>query len=204
VSWFTPRRIAIVVAVLITAATTMGILWKNSSAKIPTVEVKPTDFVDYVEIRGQIKALRSQTITAPASAGDLQILKLAANGMQVKKGDVLVEFDASNLKQKYAQDISALRAADADIEKTTAGARLKEEQDVTDAMKSKFDIESAKMDASKQEILSPIEGAEAQIKVSDANRKHEEAEAKLQANRSAGAADEGRSPGFRNPGGARQ
>lgn len=175
----------IVAAVTITA----GLRWSRTPARIPTVEVQRADFVDFIEVRGQIKALRSRTITAPASAGDLQILKLAPNGAQVKKGDLLVEFDASNLKQKYAQDLSALKAAEADIEKTRAGARIKEEQDVTDAMKTKFAIESAKMDASKEEILSPIEGAEARLKVSDAERKHEEAKATLQANRASGSAD---------------
>jgi HlyD family secretion protein len=184
-----PKRIAVAAVVLAAAGVAMGFWWQRTATKLPTMEVRQTEFVDYVEIRGQIKALRSQTITAPASAGDLQILKLAADGAQVKKGHVLVEFDASTLKQKYAQDISALRAADADIEKTVAGARLKEEQDITDTMKSKFAIESAKMDASKQEILSPIEGAEARLKVSDAERKHEEAKIKLQANRSSGSSD---------------
>jgi HlyD family secretion protein len=188
--WFAPKRIAVagglIVAVVTIAA---GLHWSKAPAKVPTAEVQRSDFVDYVEIRGQIKALRSETITAPASAGDLQIMKLAPNGAQVKKGDVLVEFDASNLKQKYAQDRSALRAAEADIEKTRAGSRLKEEQDVTDAMKAKFAIQSAKMDASKEEILSPIEGAKARIKVSDAERKHEEAQVKLEANRAAGSAD---------------
>lgn len=191
ISWFTRKRTAVAIAVAAAVVLTAGAFLRKSVAKIETIEVKPSDFVDYVEVRGQIKAVRSEMITAPPNAGDLQILRIAANGAQVKKGEVVVEFDASTIKQKYAQDLSALRASDADIEKTTAASRLKEEQDVTDTMKSKFAIESAKMDASKQEILSPIEGAEAQIKVSDAEQKHRETEAKLGANRAAGKVDVG-------------
>jgi HlyD family secretion protein len=188
--WLAPKRIAVAGGLIVAVATITADLRRNKApSEVPTVEVRRSDFVDYVEIRGQIKALRSETITAPASAGDLQIMKLAPNGAQVKKGDILVEFDASNLKQKYAQDRSVLRGSDADIEKARAGARLKEEQDVTDAMKARFAIESAKMDASKEEILSPIEGAEARIKVSDAERKHEEAQTKLEADRAAGSVD---------------
>ena len=62
---------------------------------VPTFQVKRGEFLDALEIRGQLKAMKSVTITAPANAGDLQILKIAADGTQVKKGDVVVEFDPS-------------------------------------------------------------------------------------------------------------
>jgi multidrug efflux pump subunit AcrA (membrane-fusion protein) len=147
------------------------------------------EFVDYVEVRGQVKALRSETLTAPPSAGDLQILKIAPNGSRVKQGDVLVEFDASTLYQKYAQDRSLLKSSEAEIEQARATARLKEEQDLTDTMKTRFDADSARMDVSKEEILSAIEGAEAKLKLADAEQKHAEAQAKLKADRSAAAAN---------------
>ena len=47
--------------------------------------------------RGEIKAGRSITIMAPADAGDLRITKLARTGTLVKRGDVLIEFDASTV-----------------------------------------------------------------------------------------------------------
>ena len=42
--------------------------------------------------------------SAPANAGDLQILKIIPDGTQVKKGDVVVEFDPSKTQQDLAQD----------------------------------------------------------------------------------------------------
>jgi HlyD family secretion protein len=163
--------------------------WVHSAPKLPVADVRRVEFVDYVEIHGQVKALRSRTLFAPPSAGDLQILKIAANGGKVKKGDVLVEFDASTLRQKTAQDQSALKSAQAGIEQARAAARLKEEQDLTDSMKTRFDAEAARLDASKEEILSAIDGAEAKLKLADAERKHIEAEAKLKADRSTAVAD---------------
>jgi len=59
------------------------------AVKFPTADVKRKEFIDYLEVKGEIKALRSVVITAPYGAGDLQIMKLAANGAKVKKGDVL-------------------------------------------------------------------------------------------------------------------
>ncbi len=161
----------------------------SPAAKLSTAEVKRKEFVDYLEVKGEVKALRSVIIAAPYGAGDLQIMTLATNGAKVKKGDVLVEFDNTTVKQKLAQDQSALKSAEAEIQQSRAAARLKEEQDLTDVMAAKFAAQKARLDASKQEIVSVIEGEEAKLKLADAEQKVTETEAKLKADRSAAAAD---------------
>src|ERR1700738_434373 len=99
-----------------------AIRWARSAPKLPVADVRRVEFVDYVEVHSQVKALRSQTLIAPSGAGDLQILKMATNGATVKKGDVLVEFDASTLRQKHAQDRSAWKSAQAEIDQARAAA----------------------------------------------------------------------------------
>ena len=76
---------------------------KSMAATIPNAEVKFGDFVDYVELRGDIAVRSSKVITAPYNAGDLQILKLIPNGAKVKKGDVVVEFDPTSLQRSADQ-----------------------------------------------------------------------------------------------------
>jgi RND family efflux transporter MFP subunit len=163
----------------------------SSAPKIPTTEVKRKEFVEYVQVRGEVKALQSVFIVAPYRAGDLQIIKISPNGTRVKKGDVILEFDNTTAKQSLAQDQSALKSADAEIQQAKASARLKEEQDLTDVMKARFEVQTAKLDVSKGEIVSAIEGEEARLKLADAEQKLKEAEAKLNANRSSTAADFG-------------
>ncbi|OLD60995.1 MAG: hypothetical protein AUI53_07525 [Acidobacteria bacterium 13_1_40CM_2_60_7] len=161
----------------------------SHAPKIPTAVAERKEFVEYVQIRGEVKATRSVTIAAPYKAGDLQIVKLVPNGTKAKKGDVLVEFDATTMKQNLAQDQSALKSAEAEIQQARAAARLKEEQDLTDLMKARYDVDRARMDTGKQEILSPIEGAEAKLKLADAEQKLKETEAKLKADRASAVAD---------------
>jgi HlyD family secretion protein len=156
---------------------------------VPNALVQRGEFVDYVQVRGEVKAVTSVTIAAPFEAGELQILKIASNGQQVKKGDAVVEFDTTTLKQSLAQDQSAWKSADAEIQQSRAQARIKEEQDLTDVMKARYDVEAAKLDASKQEILSKIDGEEAELKLADAEQKLKEVEAKLKADQSSDAAD---------------
>src|SRR5437879_3168820 len=161
----------------------------SPAAKLSTAEVKRKEFVDYLEVKGEVKALHSAIITAPYGAGDLQIVKLATNGAKVKKADVLVQFDNTTMKQKLAQDQSTLKSAEAEIQQSRAASRLKEEQDLTDFMNAKFNAQKSRLDASKQEIVSVIEGEEAKLKLADAEQKVKETEAKLNADRSAAAAD---------------
>jgi HlyD family secretion protein len=161
----------------------------NSAVNFPMADVKRKEFVDYLEVKGEIKAIRSAVIAAPYGAGDLQILRLVDNATKVNKGDFLVEFDATTVKQKLAEDQSAVKSAEAEIQQSRAASRLKEEQDVTDAMTAKYDTEKARMDASKQEILSVIEGEQAKLKLADAEQKQKETEAKLKADRASALSD---------------
>src|SRR5258708_6888588 len=177
--------VAVVLGVLIFVALRLA----SRAAKLWTAEVKRKEFGDYLEVKGEVKALRSKVIAAPYGAGDLQIMNLATNGAKVKKGDLLVEFDNTTVKQKLAQDQSALKSAEAEIQQSRAAASLKEEQDLTDVMAAKFAAQKARLDASKQEIVSVIEGEEAKLKLADAEQKVKESEAKLNAGRSAARAD---------------
>jgi HlyD family secretion protein len=188
--WLGKKRMVIVVCSVFAAFLVFGAFkLANPAPRIPSAVVQRGEFVDYLELRGEAKALKSVTITAPYEAGEPQILKLVATGTAVKKGDVIVEFDTTTLKQTLAQAESELKSSDAEIEQSRAQARLKEEQDLTDEMKARFDVESAKLEASKQEILSKIEGEEAQLKLADAEQKLKETETKLNSDKASDAAD---------------
>jgi HlyD family secretion protein len=173
---------AVVVSVVLVAASTAVFAFVHYSRKapsLPTFQVKRGEFLDALQFRGQLKAMKSVTITAPSNAGDLQILKMVADGTQVKKGDMVVEFDPSKTQQDLAQDRSTLKSSQAEIEQVRAEGGLTEEADTTAAMKAKYDMELARLDASKSEVVSRIEGAEANLKVADAQQGLHEAEEKL-------------------------
>ncbi|HEV2619167.1 MAG TPA: HlyD family efflux transporter periplasmic adaptor subunit [Acidobacteriaceae bacterium] len=149
----------------------------------PTFQVKREEFLEVLQFRGQVKAMRSVTLTAPSDAGQLQILKIATDGAHVKQGDMIVEFDKSKKEQELAQYRSTLKSAQAEIEQERAQDVLKEEEDLTAVSKAQFDVETAKLEASKQEIVSKIEGGEANLKLADAEQKLNEMQVKLKADR---------------------
>lgn len=180
------RKLATAVIVLLACGVVFGVVrYSRRSPSVPTIEVKRTEFLDSVQFRGECTALKSLSITAPADAGDLQILKIAADGTKVKLGDMIVEFDKTKTEQDLAQFRSTLKYSTADIDQTRAQSRITEEQDLTAVSKARFDLESAKLDAGKQEIVSKIEGEEAKLKVRNAEQTLREAEQKLSSDRAA-------------------
>jgi len=182
--WVRQRTMIVVVVLIAASAGVYGLVhFKTKAPVVPTFQVKRGEFLDVLEFRGQLKAMKSVSITAPSNAGDLQILKLVADGAQVKAGDVVVEFDPSKTQQDLATDRSVLKSSQAEIDQVRAQGRLTEEQDTTDLMKAKFAVEEAKLDASKSEVVSKIEGAEANLKVADAEQALKEAEEKLKSDK---------------------
>ena len=178
----TVRAAAVIAVLLVSGAAVYGVShYSRHSPTAPTFDVKRGEFLDVIQIQGQIKATKSVTLSAPSDAGELQIIKIVANGTYVKPGDVVVEFDRSKTEQDMAQDQSTLKSAHAEVEQTRAQAVLKEEDDATAVTKAKYAVELAKLDASKQEIVSKIEGDEANLKVADAEQKLHEAEQLFQA-----------------------
>src|ERR1700722_19944320 len=175
------RRKALVITVLVLAGSIVLLgaarLGKRSPT-VPTMEVKRGEFLDSLQFRGEVKALKSVTISAPAEAGDLQIVKISAEGTAVKPGDMVVEFDKTKTEQDLAVFRSAMKSAQATIDQAKAQARLTEEEDKTAVLKARYDVEVAKLDASKQEILSKIEGEEKRLAQADAEQKLREAETK--------------------------
>lgn len=189
--WKRRRWAVIAVAAAVVASAAFGAVRLSRSApSIPTAVVRKGEFVDYMQARGEVAVLKSVILIAPSNAGDIQIIKLVRNGTRVKKGDVLVEFDVSNLKRTLDQKRSELKQAQAELEQIRAQARLQQEQDRTDSVKAGYDVERAKLEASKQEIVSKIDGEKAKLLLADAEQKRRETEQRVNSDKAGAAADE--------------
>ncbi|HXW92193.1 MAG TPA: efflux RND transporter periplasmic adaptor subunit [Terriglobales bacterium] len=173
------RAVVVLLLTLGSAALLAATKLVSRSPSVPTFEVKPGEFLDTLPLRGEVKALKSVTLMAPAEAGTLQVVRIVADGSAVKPGDVVVEFDKTKTEQDLKQDRSTVKSAEAEIEQARAQARLTEEADTTELMKARYEVEKARLDAHKEEVVSRIEGEEAKLKLADAEQKLIEAEAKL-------------------------
>jgi len=172
--------IAAVVIVLVIAGAAAAMNARTGTVpNVTTAEVTRGDFVDYIQIRGDIRPAKSIVLEAPLQAGgELQIVKLVKNTAAVKKGDIVVEFDATSLEQRLQERRSELKTADGEIEQALAQAKITEEQQSTSLMKAKYDVERAKLDLGKRDLISRIEFEEAKLALADAEQSLKEVQAK--------------------------
>jgi HlyD family secretion protein len=156
---------------------------------LPTAEVVSGEFVDTLEIRGEIRPLKSVVLASPLQSGELQIVKLAKNGTIVKAGDVVIEFDGSTLLRTVQEKQSELKQADAEIEQAGAQGRITAEQNATALLKAQYDIDRARLDVSKGDIVSRIENEQAKLVLADAQQKLLEIQEKIKSDKTAAEAD---------------
>jgi multidrug efflux pump subunit AcrA (membrane-fusion protein) len=176
-------------AVLLVAAGVFGAVGRGSAPDLPTAEVAKGEFVDTLEIRGDIRPLKSIVLSSPMQSGELQIVKLAKNGSMVKPGDVVVVFDGSTLQRTIQEKQSELKQADAEIEQARAQARITAEQNATALMKAKYDIQRAQLDVDRGDTVSRIETEQAKLTLADARQRLRELEEKIKSDLASAEAD---------------
>lgn len=162
---------------------------RGGTPDLPTALVTRGPFVDTLEIRGEIRPLKSIILSSPMQSGELQILKLAKNGSMVKPGDLLVQFDPSTLQRTIQEKQSELKQADAEIEQAQAQTRIALEQNATAVMKAGYDIERAKLDVGKGDTVSRIDNEQAKLAVVDAQQRERELNVKVRSDRTSSDAD---------------
>lgn len=155
----------------------------------PTAPVVQGEMEVLVKARGEVKAVRSVTLAAPATVTDVKIVNLAKGGSSVKAGDVVVEIDATQERTRLQEQQSALKQADAEIEKTRAQGRIENEQDRLDLAQGQFEVEKARLEVSKQEIVSEIEAGKAKLVLESAERRLAEVGQRIAAHKHSQAAD---------------
>lgn len=191
-SRMTRRAVGATVVLLAAIVGGWQVLGRGATAvDAETVEVTRGTFLDRATIRGEVKALRSLSLAAPSDAGDLRILELAANGSNVRKGDIVIAFDATALKQRFDEKQSDLRASQAEIAKADAEGRLKLEEFTTGRVTAEFDVERAKLDVKAGTLQSRFDEQKARLSLSDKEQKLTETDTVLSSGRTATAATVG-------------
>ena len=164
-----PRRVKIITWAIALLGTGGGLyaayhLTTTTQVEVAVARARRADFIISVHARGDIKSARSTILKAPAAPG-LRITHLAPNGLPVKKGDAVVEFDGSTQEQNVINQTTQIRSIDGDIEQMAATQRINNDSDALNKMQSEYGVESAKLDASKAEVLSAVQGEKNRITV---------------------------------------
>jgi HlyD family secretion protein len=175
--------------VIIVSAAGVARLRRDRGPALPTAAVTKGTFVDYLQLRGEVRPIRSVTLTAPSSGSDLQIVQLAKNGSAVAAGEVVIQFDTTMQQRTLEQKQSELKQAESEIQKAEAELRRREQTARTDLEQARGAAERARIDLAKREMLSPREGQKLTIALANAEQKVKELAKRVDAERASAEAD---------------
>jgi HlyD family secretion protein len=148
-------------------------------ADVPTAYARKGDFSVLVRCRGDLIASRSEQLTAPLEP-DLQIVWMAPAGALVKEGEPVVKFDPSKAQQDLKEKEAALAQAQATLDQAEAQAKITAAQDALDLANAKYQVEKARLEASKRTIVSAMQGQQSAIDLGLAEEKLKVQEAAIE------------------------
>lgn len=143
---------------------------EQAGVSLPMAPARAGEFLVIIRCRGQLKAARSVDIYCPM-VPQPRVAWLAPDGGLVKQGEPIVKLDSSATQQQLDQMQAQLVAAQASLDQALAQAKINSEQDRSDLADSQFTVEKARLEASKQEIVSRIQGEESKIDLGVAEQK---------------------------------
>ena len=155
----------------------------QAAADLPLAPVRKGDFAEIVRCRGEIAARRSVQLSAPKNIPDLKIVWRAEPGSHIHAGDVVVRFDASGAKRQLDEQTAALKQSKASLAQALAQARMTSEQDKLDLATAHYDVDRAKLEASKQAIVSVLQGESSKVDLATAESKLRVQEATVELHR---------------------
>jgi multidrug efflux pump subunit AcrA (membrane-fusion protein) len=142
----------------------------QATVTLPIAPARQGDFLVIIRCRGELRAARSVQISTPV-VPNLRIAWLSPAGEPVQAGDPIIRFDSSSAQQQLQQKEAQLRQAQATLDQAIAQARITAEQDKSDLLDSRYTVERARLEASKTEIVSRLQGEESRIDLGVAEQK---------------------------------
>jgi multidrug resistance efflux pump len=190
------RRTAIAAAILLAAGalSAAGVAsFRRERAShppdVPTAVVAKGTFVDFLQLRGEIRPVHSVVLSAPSSGDDLQIVALVTNGAVVAAGDVVVEFDPTVQQRTLETKQSEMKQAESEIERASAELTRRVEAAGSELDEARKKVQRARLDVQANELRARIEAEKFVIALSDAETRVRELEQKVQGERIAATAD---------------
>jgi hypothetical protein len=172
------------IVIAIVAAGGYGI-WKGMSSlntktvSTPTTRVRKGDVIVRSYARGELRAVRSATLTAPNLFGTVQVTKLAPLGAFAREKDLIVEFDDSEVLARLETKQLELEQVDEQIKKAQADLAIRNNQDQVDLLRARYSVRRAELEVKRNELLSPIDQRKNILNLEEARRRLQQLESDI-------------------------
>jgi HlyD family secretion protein len=165
------------------AGVVVVLAWARGGGRsdLAAVEVKEGPFrVSIVEV-GTLQALRSVTYASTIQSNQAKIVAMAPEGKLVRKGDLLVLFDAAPFEEEIRRSQAQLAQAQADLLKAREDVKLQELQNREELQAARLRVDKSDLELKDvQEGKGRVKEEEAEAAVTNAERELQKAESQLE------------------------
>jgi HlyD family secretion protein len=144
--------------------------------QVAVTKVRRGDVVIRAFSRGELRAIRSITLTAPNLFSTVQVTRLAPAGALAKEKDLIVEFDDSERRAALEEDLLAVEQTDEQIRKAKADLAIRDSQDEVDLLRARFGVRRAELEVQRNPILAEIDRKKNLLNLEEARRKLQQLE----------------------------
>ena len=170
-----------ILIVLILGAVAAGgyYIWQQlpqEETEIALAEVKRGDLVVKTHLRGELRAVRSLTLTAPNIGTQSQITQLAPTGALAKRGNLIFELDDSERVAALQDSLLSVEQIQEDLKKAVAELSIRKSQDEVEIVQANFQVRRAELEVGRNELLAAIDARKNELTLEEAKRRKQKLE----------------------------
>ena len=140
-------------------------------ASVPTTKVRQGDVVVRSYTRGELRAVRSATLSAPNLFGTVQVTKMAALGAFAREKDLVVEFDDAEVISRLEEKQLELDQIDEQMKKSQADLSIRNNQDQVELLRARYAVRRSDLEVKRNELLSAIDAKKNMLTLDESKRR---------------------------------
>ena len=150
---------------------------------IATAKVKQGDVVVRSFARGELRAVRSATLTAPNLFGTVQVTRLATLGSLAREKDLVVEFDDAEVISRLEEKQLELDQIAEQVKKAQADLAIRDNQDQVELLRARYAVRRAELEVKRNELISAIDAKKNQLTLEESKRRLVQLESDIKSRR---------------------
>jgi len=150
---------------------------------VATTRVRKGDVIIRAYARGELRAVRSVTLSAPNLFGTVQVTRLAPVGALAKEKQLIIEFDDSERRASLEETLLAVEQTDEQIKRAQADNTIRDNQDQVDLLKARYAVRRAELEVQRNPIISAIDAKKNLLTLDEQRRRLKQLESDIQSRR---------------------
>ncbi len=145
----------------------------QNEEEIALAEVKRGDLTVRSFFRGELRAVRSLTLTAPNLGSQSQVTKLAPAGALAKRGDLIIELDDSERVAALEDHLLAVDQVKEQLKQAETELEIRRLQDEVELTRAAYQVRRAELQVRRNELISAIDARKNELTLEEANARQQ-------------------------------